>query len=309
MEPSDLAESELLISQLLLHWFGEDLRYCFDEKLWYVWDGKCFVPDERGEIIELGKQTVLKRSEQLMDEHRSFLEHAAEKDGAIESTVAEMRQEINALKAQIKERDKAFKDEKDSKSKEVLGQEIAQLDRQLEHKSDLLNKSREQLQADAKTLRAEARKRKSEVQAIQKLNCIEHAIELAQSHTQVRVAKNDFDADANLLNAQNGVINLLNGELVPHNRKYLHSKICSVDYEANHTSDDLAKVLENVCNEDADTQRYLKQALGATSWEITVSRSFISSAAQLAAVREPYLKRSKACLPVIAPHLNSPRGS
>ena len=42
----------------------------------------------------------------------------------------------------------------------------------------------------------------------------------------------ELDAYPDLLNCQNGVVNLRNGELLPHNSKFLLSKICACDYDA-----------------------------------------------------------------------------
>ena len=51
----------------------------------------------------------------------------------------------------------------------------------------------------------------------------------------------DFDTYPDLLNVNNGVLDLRTGELVPHNPELLLTKLCPVDYEAGFTTDDWEK--------------------------------------------------------------------
>ena len=50
---TDYGNAERLVSQ-----HGENIRYCSQQRGWYVWDGKCWVLDDNGEIIRLAKATV-----------------------------------------------------------------------------------------------------------------------------------------------------------------------------------------------------------------------------------------------------------
>jgi P4 family phage/plasmid primase-like protien len=56
-------------------------------------------------------------------------------------------------------------------------------------------------------------------------------LELAQSEPGIPIAPTDFDRDPWLLNAQNGTIDLRSGELRPHRRTDLLSKIIPLDYD------------------------------------------------------------------------------
>jgi putative DNA primase/helicase len=50
------------------------------------------------------------------------------------------------------------------------------------------------------------------------------------AQTLLPIAPAELDSDDWFLNVQNGVINLRNGELLPHDPKYFMTKICKVDY-------------------------------------------------------------------------------
>jgi len=51
---TDLGNAERLV-----HEHGADLRYCQARRIWFIWDGKMWAPDETGEIKRRAKSTVL----------------------------------------------------------------------------------------------------------------------------------------------------------------------------------------------------------------------------------------------------------
>ena len=61
-EPStpdtDLHETDLGNAMRLVRRHGEDLRYCFPQSRWYVWDAQRWVRDDTGEVHRRAKQTV-----------------------------------------------------------------------------------------------------------------------------------------------------------------------------------------------------------------------------------------------------------
>lgn len=80
----------------------------------------------------------------------------------------------------------------------------------------------------------------------------------------VPVLLDDLDSYVDYLNAQNGVVNLRNGELVPHDPNFMMTKICACDYDAssNKKPERWLKFLDEVCNGDKDLVRYLQKCVG-----------------------------------------------
>jgi putative DNA primase/helicase len=48
-----MGNAERLVSR-----HGQDIRYCYPWKKWFIWDGRLWIPDERGEIERRAKKTV-----------------------------------------------------------------------------------------------------------------------------------------------------------------------------------------------------------------------------------------------------------
>lgn len=73
----------------------------------------------------------------------------------------------------------------------------------------------------------------------------------------------DFDKFDDLLNCQNGVVNLRNGELLPHDPAMMLSEICVTEYDETHQPPtQWLKFLDDVTNGDKALQRYLQKAVG-----------------------------------------------
>ena len=73
----------------------------------------------------------------------------------------------------------------------------------------------------------------------------------------------DFDAYADFLNCQNGVVNLRNGELMPHDSSLMLSKICNAEYDVKKRKPELwLKFLDDVTNGDKDLQEYIQRCVG-----------------------------------------------
>ena len=79
----------------------------------------------------------------------------------------------------------------------------------------------------------------------------------------IPVLPDQMDAYQEYLNCQNGIINLRNGELMPHVPEFMMTKICLAEYD---TSDKKPvrwlKFLDEVCNGDQSLVRYLQKCVG-----------------------------------------------
>lgn len=72
-----------------------------------------------------------------------------------------------------------------------------------------------------------------------------------------------FDAYTDYLNCQNGIVNLKNGELIPHDPCFMQSKICWAEYDVEKKSPELwLKFLDDVTAGDKELQRYIQKCVG-----------------------------------------------
>lgn len=80
----------------------------------------------------------------------------------------------------------------------------------------------------------------------------------------IPVLIDELDAYTDYLNVQNGIVNLRNGELIPHDSKFLMSKICACEYdvEGKKKPERWLKFLNEVCNGDQSLVRYLQKCIG-----------------------------------------------
>ena len=79
----------------------------------------------------------------------------------------------------------------------------------------------------------------------------------------IPVLPDQMDAYQEYLNCQNGIVNLRNGELMPHVPEFMMTKLCLCEYD---TSDKKPtrwlQFLDEVCNGDKDLIRYLQKCIG-----------------------------------------------
>lgn len=79
----------------------------------------------------------------------------------------------------------------------------------------------------------------------------------------IPVLPDQMDAYQEYLNAQNGIVNLRNGELMPHVPEFMMSKICLCEYDVSDKEPEKwLKFLDDVCNGDQELVRYLQKCVG-----------------------------------------------
>jgi len=83
-------------------------------------------------------------------------------------------------------------------------------------------------------------------------NAIKHVITLAQGIPEILFDAAEMDADPDLLNAPNGVIDLRTGKLLDHDPARLMSKIAGVEYHASASHPDTVKILSALPDEVRD---------------------------------------------------------
>lgn len=98
------------------------------------------------------------------------------------------------------------------------------------------------------------------VNSLQKRGTRNTMIQDAQSYNAI--AADMLDADGNLLNLQNGTLDLMTGELLPHDPAHLLSKVCNASYDPAAVSDEWTRFVSQVMMDDADKIDYLQRVCG-----------------------------------------------
>lgn len=105
----------------------------------------------------------------------------------------------------------------------------------------------------------------------QSRRAVSDMVKLAESESTIAIEPSDIDADRFLLNVLNGTINLRTGELKPHRRGDLITKLCPVVYDPNAKSARwkliAARIFAGDANDpedrgDAEVIQFLKRLLG-----------------------------------------------
>lgn len=79
----------------------------------------------------------------------------------------------------------------------------------------------------------------------------------------IPAAPEDFDAYTDFINCQNGIVNLRNGELMPHDANFMMSKITNTEYDDQHAKPKMwLKFLDDVTAGDKDLQEYIQRSVG-----------------------------------------------
>ncbi len=91
---------------------------------------------------------------------------------------------------------------------------------------------------------------------------IRAALDLARSDPRVVVAKADLDGDRWLLNCANGTIHLRTGELHPHRRDDLCTKLCPVRYDPEAGSEMWEDFLLRIMEQRVDMVEFLRRLIG-----------------------------------------------
>jgi putative DNA primase/helicase len=91
---------------------------------------------------------------------------------------------------------------------------------------------------------------------------ISNMVELARSDKRISTIPDDYDSDLWLLNCLNGTIDLKTGQLRPHSRKDLITKIVNVRYDPNATCPLFENFLDCIMNTNPRLIKYLQRAVG-----------------------------------------------
>lgn len=161
--------------------FGGNIKYSYNRKKWYFWDGKMWRIDDSGEIKKLADIII----EDLKRE-----------------AFAEQDEQTQAEKLKWASRSAS------SKNKEAMIKECQHLD-------------------------------------------------------GIPASTEDFDSYLDYINCQNGIVNLRNGELIPHDASFMMSKITICEYDTSGDEPTLwLSFLNDVTNGDKELQEYIQKCVG-----------------------------------------------
>ena len=91
----------------------------------------------------------------------------------------------------------------------------------------------------------------------------EAMIKECQHLYDIPASPDTFDSYTEFLNCMNGIINLKNGELIPHDSKFMMSKMCNCEYDQEGKEPELwLKFLNDVTSGDKDLQEYIQRCIG-----------------------------------------------
>ena len=79
----------------------------------------------------------------------------------------------------------------------------------------------------------------------------------------IPVSPDDLDSYSDYINCRNGIVNLRNGELIPHDSSFMMSKMCATEYDQSGKKPELwLKFLNDVTNGNAELQEYIQKSIG-----------------------------------------------
>jgi putative DNA primase/helicase len=87
-------------------------------------------------------------------------------------------------------------------------------------------------------------------------------IKLATTEPSIPVLPDQLDQDPNLLNVENGTLDLESGELHPHRREDLITKLAPVEYDSTAHCPKFLEFLDQVTGSSEGLQRYLQKVIG-----------------------------------------------
>ena len=91
----------------------------------------------------------------------------------------------------------------------------------------------------------------------------EAMVKEAQHLNDIPAAPEDFDRYLDYLNCENGIVNLRNGELFPHEQTFMMTKKCDCEYDVKHRKPTLwLKFLDDITNGNKELQRYIQKCVG-----------------------------------------------
>jgi len=135
----------------------------------------------------------------------------------------------------------------------------------------------EKLQACVKATIADIQEEYMENGAkIEARRSIENMLALAQAEPDMRCKESDFDTDRYKINCRNGVVDLKTGKLLPHESKYMFTKIVDVDYNPHARCPKFMQFLKEIMKNRIELVNFLQRWFGiGLSADVSVQKFVI----------------------------------
>ena len=104
------------------------------------------------------------------------------------------------------------------------------------------------------------------------LSRIKAMIKLAEMAPEIQIHLNDLDANPMLLHCRNGVVDLLTGKLMPHDRKYLITKTAGITHDEESACPLWLNFIKKIMNNDEEMVKYLQKIFGYALTASTVEQ-------------------------------------
>lgn len=112
--------------------------------------------------------------------------------------------------------------------------------------------------------------------ALRRRRGLDNMVALARHRPEIAIGNPEaFDSHAWLLNLENGTLDLRTGELRPHNPDELLTKLIELPFDPQARCDRFERFLDEVFDGDADTIRFVQQAIGYSMTGDTREHAFL----------------------------------
>jgi putative DNA primase/helicase len=130
----------------------------------------------------------------------------------------------------------------------------------------------------------------------ERLERLRAMVKLAETEPGIPVTPAQLDADPWLLNVLNGTIDLRTGELRPHNKADLITKVAPIEYDPGARSSVWTDFLDRITRGDAELQAFLQRLAGASLAGVAPDEIFVLLVGGTATGKSTFLEATKAAM-------------
>ena len=133
---------------------------------------------------------------------------------------------------------------------------------EIDAKGEVVGKAKQTVRKIKKDAKGCDQKLYQHAMASQSAMKIKNMISLTKTEPGIPVSSNELDKDEWLISCQNGTLNLKTGELMPHDRKHLITRIAPVNYDPNAECPKFLAFMNEIMAGDEEVIRFLQRAVG-----------------------------------------------
>jgi putative DNA primase/helicase len=133
---------------------------------------------------------------------------------------------------------------------------------EIDAKGEVVGKAKQTVRKIKKDAKGCDQKLYQHAMASQSATKIKYMISLAKTEPGIPVSSDDLDRDEWLISCQNGTLNLKTGELMPHDRKHLITRMAPVNYDPDAECPRFMAFMDEIMAGDKEVIRFLQRAAG-----------------------------------------------